>query len=181
MSIKLRSRSLVFVLALGAGIAPAAAAQDQSAVLTGRVLSDQNVPLPGANVFISEMNISVGTNETGRYTITIPPERVRGQAVQLRVRSIGFSPDARPVTITAGSQTFDFSLKPDVNRLQEVVVTGVTGATERAKVPFTVSRVDSADMPVLAVNPMAQLQGKVPGAQTSGISGRPGQAPSVIL
>ena len=181
MSNWLRCRSFALTLALGTGIAPAVAAQNQAAVLTGRVASDQNVPLPGANVLISELNISVATNEAGRYTITIPPERVRGQAVVLRVRSIGFTPDSRPVTINAGSQTFDFTLKPDVNRLQEVVVTGVTGATERAKVPFTVSRVDSADMPVMAVNPMAQLQGKVPGAQISGISGRPGQAPSVIL
>ena len=168
MSNWLRPRSFAFALALGTGLAPVAAAQNQSAVLTGRVASDQNVPLPGANVLISELNISVATNEAGRYTITIPPERVRGQSVVLRVRSIGFTPDSRPVTINAGSQTFDFTLKPDVNRLQEVVVTGVTGATERAKVPFTVSRVDSADMPVMAVNPMAQLQGKVPGAQISG-------------
>jgi TonB-linked SusC/RagA family outer membrane protein len=135
----------------------------------------------GANVFITELNISVGTNEQGRYTITIPGGRVRGQTVVVRVRSIGFVPGQQSITLNTGAQTVNFALKADVNRLQEVVVTGVTGATERAKVPFTVSRVDSADMPVLAVNPLSQLQGKVPGANIASPSGRPGTAPQVIL
>ena len=151
------------------------------ATITGVVASDQQQPLMGANVFISELNISVGTNEQGRYTITIPAGRVRGQTVVVRVRSIGFVPGQQSITLNAGAQSVNFALKSDVNRLQEVVVTGVTGATERAKVPFTVSRVDSADMPVLAVNPLSQLQGKVPGANIASPSGRPGTAPQVIL
>ena len=151
------------------------------ATITGAVASDQGQPLHGANVFITELNVSFGTNEQGRYTITLPAARVRGQTVVVRVRSIGFQPGQQSITLSAGAHTANFSLKADVNRLQEVVVTGVTGATERAKVPFTVSRVDSADMPVLAVNPLAQLQGKVPGANISSPSGRPGTAPQVIL
>lgn len=161
---------------------PSALAQGtDGATITGIVASEQTQPLFGANVFISELNISVGTNEQGRYTITIPAGRVRGQTVVVRVRSIGFVPGQQSITLTPGAQTVNFALKTDVNRLQEVVVTGVTGATERAKVPFTVSRVDSADMPVLAVNPLSQLQGKVPGANISSPSGRPGTAPQVIL
>jgi len=151
------------------------------ATITGAVTSDQGQQLPAANVFITELNISVGTNEQGRYTITLPAARVRGQSVVIRVRSIGFQPGQQTITLNPGAQTVNFALKADVNRLQEVVVTGVTGATERAKVPFTVSRVDSADMPVLAVNPLSQLQGKVPGANISSPSGRPGTAPQVIL
>lgn len=171
-----------YAIALLSGFTAYAGAQSpSSAVLSGRVLSDQGTPLQGANVYITELNLSVGSNEAGRYTIAIAPERVRGQTVVLRVRSIGFLPESRQMTLTAGTQTADFTLKPDINRLQEVVVTGVTGATERAKVPFSVSRVDSADMPVVAVNPLSQLAGKVTGAQISGISGRPGQAPAVIL
>jgi TonB-linked SusC/RagA family outer membrane protein len=161
---------------------PRALAQGtDGATITGVVASDQQQPLMGANVFITELNISVGTNEQGRYTITIPAGRVRGQTVVVRVRSIGFVPGQQSITLNPGAQTANFALKADVNRLQEVVVTGVTGATERAKVPFTVSRVDSADMPVLAVNPLSQLQGKVPGANIASPSGRPGTAPQVIL
>jgi TonB-linked SusC/RagA family outer membrane protein len=178
----IRSRKIVaglLVTLFSAGLT--AQAQAQGTTITGTVTSEQGQQLYGANVFITEMNISVGTNEQGKFTLTIPAERARGQTVQLRVRSIGFVPDAKAVTLSEGSQTINFTLKADVNRLQEIVVTGVTGATERAKVPFTVAHVDSADMPVLAVNPLTQLQGKVPGANIAAASGRPGATPSVIL
>src|SRR5919112_1523855 len=99
-------------------------AQGQTAVITGRVLTSAGQPLQGANVYITEMNVSVGTNSTGRYTITIPGERVRGQNATLRVRSIGFRQEARPIRIAAGSQTADFTLAEDVNRLEQVVGTG---------------------------------------------------------
>src|SRR5690348_17869086 len=56
-------------------------AQAQSAVITGRVISDQGQPLAGANVLIPELNISVGTNQSGQFTITVPAARVRGQPV----------------------------------------------------------------------------------------------------
>jgi TonB-linked SusC/RagA family outer membrane protein len=156
-------------------------AQGQSAVITGRVLTSQGQPLQGANVFITEMNISVGSNAAGRYTITIPGQRVLGQQATLRLRSIGYKPVARPITVTAGSQTVDFTLTEDVNRLDEVVVTGVAAGTAARNVPFAVARIDSAQMPVLGSNAVQQLQGKVAGANITQASGRPGAAPAVVL
>ena len=158
-----------------------ATAQAQNAVINGRVTSEFGEPLNGANVFIAEMNISVGTNANGTYQITVPAARVSNQSVQLRVRYIGFVPAARPITIRAGEQLVNFELRPDVNRLEAVVTTGVTGATERAKVPFSVARVDTSEMPVPAVNPLSQLQGKVAGANIMSNSGIPGGQPAVLL
>ncbi|MDB4875457.1 MAG: putative outer membrane protein [Gemmatimonadetes bacterium] len=160
---------------------PTARAQAQNAVITGKVTSDFGQPLEGANVFITELNISVGSNAQGLYTITIPAARVSGQQVVLRARSLGFVPQTKPMTIRAGAQSADFVLKQDVNRLQEVVVTGVTGATEQKKLPFTVAHIDESEMTVPASNPLSQLQGKVPGAQIVSTSGRPGSAPNVML
>lgn len=175
----LRGPRALFVFALSVGTA--AQLQAQNAVITGRVTSDQGQPLMGANVFITELNVSVGTNQTGAYRIDIPAARVSGQSVVLRVRSVGFSPQTRNVTVTAGSQTADFTLRPDVTRLSEVVVTGMSAATEAIKVPFAVTRVDTAMMPVSGANPISQLQGKVPGANIVSASGRPGAAPAVVL
>ena len=81
----LRGPQTLFVLALLAG--GAAQAQAQNAVITGRVTSEQGQPLQGANVYITELNLSVGTNATGNYTITVPAARVSGQTVMLRARS----------------------------------------------------------------------------------------------
>ena len=179
-----RSRGVLRLLAAGllgvAGASPALA-QGQVATIGGRVLTPQGQPLQGANVFITEMNLSVGTNAQGRYTITVPGQRVNGQTVQLRVRSIGYKPIAKPVRIVAGNQTVDFALEEDVNRLSEVVVTGVATGTAARNVPFAVSRMDTAQMPVVGGNAVQQLQGKIAGANIQAATGRPGAAPSVVL
>jgi hypothetical protein len=112
-----RAARWLAVAMLGLLGAVPASAQSQSAVIAGRVLTAQGQPLNGANVYITDMNVSVGTNAAGRYTITIPAERVRGQATTLRIRSIGYKPEVRPITIVSGTQTVDFQLAEDLNRL----------------------------------------------------------------
>ena len=170
------------ILALLLSLSQAGIAQAQgAATVTGRVQTEAGQALFGANVTIEALAISVGTTEDGRYSINIPGARVRGQQVVLRVRSFGYVPQVKSITLGEGSQTHDFALKQDINRLNQVVVTGVTGATEIKKLAFTVSQVTAEDMPVPGSNPLAQLQGKVPGANIVSASGRPGAAPAVIL
>ena len=170
------------ILALLLSLTTAVTASAQAgAVVTGTVKSDAGQPLFGANVTIEALNISVGTGEDGRFTINVPGARIRGQQVVLRARAIGYVPMVKTITLNAGSQTQDFELKQDVNRLSQVVVTGVTGATEVKKLPFTVAQVTAEDMPVPGSNPLSQLQGKVPGANIVSASGRPGTAPAIIL
>ena len=111
-----------------------------SATITGRVTSNQGLALQGANVYITELNVSVGTNEEGVYRIVLASERMRGQEVQLRVRAIGFQPQAKRIRLTGDSITVDFSLTMDVNRLSEMVVTGVTGSTETRRLGMTVGK-----------------------------------------
>ena len=162
-------------------VGTATMAQAQNATIQGKVTTDQGRPVEGANVFITELNISVGSNAAGNYTITIPGARVRGQSVVLRARSIGQKPEQASIVLRPGVINQNFVLAADVNRLSQVVVTGVAGATEQTKVTFSLARVDSADMPVSGVNPLTQLQGKVAGAQIVSASGRPGAQPAVLL
>ena len=157
------------------------AAQAQPAIITGVVKTDFGDPLQDANVFIVELGVSVGTNAAGRYTLTIPADRVRSQLVQLRSRAIGYKADLKPLTLRPGPQTFDFTLAKDINRLQEIVTTGVTGATEQKKLAFSVAQVGEKDMPVPGSNPLSQLAGKVAGANIVSATGRPGTAPAIIL
>lgn len=152
-----------------------------AATITGTVTNEAGQPLFGAGVGIEALAIQVGTGEDGRYTITIPGARVRGQQVVLRARLFGFAPQVKSITITEGSQTHDFQLRADVNRLSQVVVTGVAEGTEKTKVPFTVATVTAADMPVPGANAFAQLQGKVAGVQITQTTGRPGSDPAILL
>ncbi|MEO5590793.1 MAG: SusC/RagA family TonB-linked outer membrane protein, partial [Gemmatimonadaceae bacterium] len=173
-------RIIAWALAAVAGATPALA-QGQ-AVITGKVMSEQGEPLRGANVLIAELQISVGTSETGTFTITVPAARATGAQFTVRVRAIGYTPESKTIRLAAGSQALNFSLRRDINRLAEVVVTGVTGATEQTKVPFAVSRVDAAELEkVPSANPLTALAGKVPGANIVAASGRPGAPPSVML
>jgi TonB-linked SusC/RagA family outer membrane protein len=161
--------------------ASAARAQSQNAIITGKVMSESGQPLEFANVYINELTISVPTNNQGAFSINIPAARALGQAVNLRVRAVGYVPGVVAIRITAGTQNHDFSLKKDINRLSEVVVTGSIEGTERAKVPFSVGRLTAEDIPVPALNPVTALQGKVAGMRIASTSGQPGSSPEILL
>ncbi len=172
-------RSVSVIAALLTAIA--GQAQAQNAVITGRVAGDQGQQVVGAVVGIADLNLAVYSGANGAYTITVPGDRVRGQQVTIRVRAFGFKPASKSITVTAGQQAVDFTLPLDVNLLEAVVVTGTVDPTERVKVPFAVTRIDVAHLPVPAVNPISEIQGKVPGAVIVSTSGRPGSQPEVIL
>src|ERR1043166_8542005 len=178
-----RGTALGALLSFALAFAPSVAgAQAQSAVITGTVTSEFGRPIEAANVYMNELAKSVATNAQGVYTITVEPARVLGQAVNLRVRAIGYQPGVRPIRVTAGSQTQNFTLSQDVNRLNEVVVTGSIEATERSKVPFAVGRLDAEkDIPIPALDPIRALEGKVPGARTAQTSGQPGSTPEILM
>ena len=176
-------RDLWYGLAVTAALllagAPRANAQD--AVLKGRVISDRGEPVAGANVFIEELRLAINSANDGRYSLTVPSARVRGQTLFLRARGIGFKPGSKQITLAAGEQTVDFTLVYDVNLLQAVVVTGVQEATELANAPFAIDHVDASRMAVPAQDALTQLKGKVAGADIVSFSGRPGTQPAVLL
>jgi TonB-linked SusC/RagA family outer membrane protein len=157
------------------------AAQAQRAVIRGTVVSEGGQPIEGASVFVPELGVQTATDATGKYTITVPGTRVRGQVANLRVRMIGFRPGSRTLTLSAGEQVFDFTLAADVNRLEEIVVTGAMGGQEKTQTPFYISRVDVSDLPIPGLNPLAMLAGRVAGANIVSYSGRPGESPAVML
>src|ERR1043166_7380295 len=185
MTMMHRARTMIAAAAALGLAVPVARAQGQNAGINGKVTSEFGQPLEGANGFIPEMSLSRATDAQGNFTLTIPPARVaalRDQSVVLRVRAIGFIADSRPIRITAGTQTVNFSLKQDVNRRREVVAPGVVGeGVERSKVPFAVARVTEEALPVPALDPLQALEGKIAGVRIASTSGQPGTAPSVLL
>lgn len=151
-------------------------------MIVGTVTSEFGRPIEAANVYINDLSISVGTSAEGKFRIVIPAARVANQQANLRVRAIGHQPGLRPIRITPDSQTQNFELKQDVNRLDEVVVTGVVGeGQERSKVPFAVAHLSTEDLPVPAMDPVTALAGKVAGLRISSSSGRPGGTPDIQL
>ncbi len=161
-------------------VAPALA---QSATFRGKVTSEKSgEPIVGASVGIGELSLSVLTTAQGTYVLTVPASRVNGQSVTLTVRAIGFKSVSRIIAaLTAGERTVDVPLGADINKLEEIIVTGVLEGTERAKVPFAVGRLTTEDLPVPAVDPIRALAGKVAGLRIGATTGRPGSAPEIML
>jgi len=152
----------------------------QTATVTGKVTNDQGQPIAGANVFIQTLNIVATANAEGNYNLSVP--NGVGQKVMLGARFIGFVPHTRPVTLTSDAQTQNFTLKADPFRLEEVVVTGVTGETSAKKLPISVSHISEEQIKnVPAGDPVMALAGKVPGAKISSGRGNPGANPTIRL
>jgi len=163
-----------------AGAMPVAA--QNAAVITGRVVSERGDPLGGATVVIANSNWGTSTASNGTYTITVAAASARGQTVTLTARYLGYRPQSRTVTLTAGTQEQNFTLAADPLRLDELVVTGVSEATSTKKLAFSVGKVTEAQLQeVPGGSAVTALQGKVAGVRISSADGEPGNAPSVKL
>ena len=157
-------------------------AQGQSAVITGKVTGRQGEALGGVIIAIEELSTAVATTVTGTYTLTVAPEKTKGQTVTLRARYIGYSPGVRQIALTPGTQTQDLELKFDPMTLDAVVVTGVAEATEVKKLTFAVGHVDASQLQQApAVSALGSLEGKVAGVRLVQGSGAPGGEPTIRL
>ena len=181
-----RSSAFTTLLRVGAFTAllaiPAARAHAQ-ATLTGKVTDTEGNALGGAQVVIRELpSYGANTAENGTYTITVPANQVRGQSLTLVARMLGKTPRTRPITLNAGQQTIDFSLRDDPLRLDELVVTGVNEATSTRKLAFAVGRVSADQLQETpGVSALSGLVGKVAGVRVIEASGAPGAAPQLRL
>ncbi|MCY4001884.1 MAG: SusC/RagA family TonB-linked outer membrane protein [Bacteroidetes bacterium] len=150
-------------------------------VISGTVTDDAGEPLIGANVLIESLIIGASTDIEGNYSFQVPSEN-EGQELELTARYVGFTDQVRTITIDSGIMTEDFVLLVDLLQLDEVVVTGVSEATPRKKLAFTVSQVDSEDITLApATNPASSIQGKIAGATILSNSGSPGDVVTVRL
>ncbi len=150
-------------------------------VISGTVTDDTGEPLIGANVIIEALVVGASTDVEGNYSFQVPAGN-EGQEYDVVARYIGYTDQVRTITIASGIMTEDFVLTVDLLQLDEVVVTGVSEATPRKKLAFTVSQVDSEDITLApASNPIASLQGRVAGVSALSYSGAPGAFVGVRL
>jgi len=113
MMLTLRDGALLVMLL---GLPATAAAQ---ARLHGTIRdSTQGTPLPLVEVLVEGMNLSVRTDETGRYSLTVP---LGFQTVVFR--RVGYHPVTRQVRLsTTDSLRLDIAMVPAAQRLDSVAV-----------------------------------------------------------
>jgi TonB-linked SusC/RagA family outer membrane protein len=125
-------------------------------------------PLSNAQVFIASAGEALArqgtrTSADGKYTLGSVP----AGTVTVRVRLVGYSPKERTITVVDGQTvTVDFALTQRTALLDQVVVTGTAGATERRAIGNVVETIN-ADA-VLAVAPVRSVEQLV-GSRTPGL------------
>jgi TonB-linked SusC/RagA family outer membrane protein len=165
----------LLMLALGAGLAPPGLTAQEPTTLAGSVMSEAGQPLASASVYIESMNLGVLTNEQGRFIMIIPASRAMGQTVVLRAALIGHTSVTQELTLTPGTQVFDFVLGEDPLQLEAIVVTGQGTQQERRKLGVVINSVEGeAISRSREANAVAALAGKAPNVEVTSNAGDPG-------
>lgn len=160
---------LVAVLWGGSAAAQDTASTSRGGTISGVVLdSTAQAPLVGAEVYIvsagtAPVTRGVRANAAGRYSLIGIP----AGEVTVRVRLVGYVPKERRVTVREGETIpVSFSLTPRSTQLDQVVITGTGGSTQRRAVGNVIETIKAED--VLAVAPARSVEQLI-GARTPGL------------
>lgn len=171
----------VWVVSIQAGLAAlvgsAGIAQAQTTGSIRGTVIDSASRQPVVNAQIVVGGAARGqTDAAGQFVVRSVP----AGAVTVRAQRIGFQPQSRQVTVTAGSPVeVQFVLRVQAPVLSEVVVVGY-GTRSRAEVSSAQASVGGQEVqntPVAGVD--AALQGKAPGVQVTQNAGNPGNGITV--
>lgn len=117
----------------------------KSGLLKGRILDNEQNPLPGAVVILDDNSRSAVTDADGFYSFA----NLASGSHSVRVSYIGFAPSKKSVMIKNGNVTQDIVMDGSSQELDEVVVTGVFSGQQRAintqKNNVNITNVVSAD------------------------------------
>ena len=143
-----------------------AMAQRTGATIRGQVTdSASSRPLAGAEIYVvTAAPIARGsrTDASGRYSISA----VAAGEVTLRARLVGYAPQERRITVGDGQAAVaDFRLSQRYTQLDEVVVTGTGGSTQRRTVGNAIETISAKD--VLQIAPARSVEQLI-GARTPG-------------
>jgi TonB-linked SusC/RagA family outer membrane protein len=167
--------------ALLVGMVPAMASAQQATTVSGRVTNEAAAPVPGASVSIPALGVGSYTSNDGRYTFTVPANRVTGQSVSLVARRIGYTPITASVTLTGSSVTHDFRLATATTQLEGVVGTALGLEREKRSLGIAAQSVSGSDLnKTQTPNIVNALSGKVAGVKVTGSTNFGGSARIVI-
>lgn len=159
--------SVVLMLMLSAGIV-----QAQDVQVSGTVLDETGMPLPGVSILLKGTTRGTTTDLDGKYSIAAPSNGV------LVFSFIGYL----NIEETVGSRTkIDLTLNPDVANLDEVVVVGY-GTQKKSQLTGAISSVGNKEIQELPITDARQaLQGRAAGVDVVQPGSKPGSAPQVRI
>lgn len=161
-------------------IALPGAARAQTASISGTVTDPASVPVLAAQVTIPGTRYGTSTDANGRFHLTGLTDPV-GTAVTLVARRIGYS--SATVQVHVGDENVEIKLSTAAVSLNEVVVTGTPGSTERRALGVDVAQIDASTLvqkaPISDVQSL--LNGRTPGVTLLANSGVIGAGSTVRI
>lgn len=146
----------------------------QSITVSGTVLDDTDLPLPGATVVVKgDSKNGVTTDPDGHFVL----KNLSSNAT-LVVSYIGFRTHEEPLN---GRTQLTIKLSTEDEVLDELVVVGYT-TQKRSEMTTSIAKLDSKVLESAPrSNPASALQGTIPGLRVSSTSGQPGSTPTMVL
>jgi TonB-linked SusC/RagA family outer membrane protein len=142
--------------------------------VSGKVVDNSGVPLPGVTVKIKGTNSGTVTNADGHYSLVVPDENT-----VIVFSYLGFI--SQEITV-GGRQTIDVQLAENRNNLNEVVVTALGISRQKKALAYSVTEVKGEDFTQARENNLANaLTGKVAGVNATGLSTGPGGSSRVLI
>ncbi|MBO9660124.1 MAG: TonB-dependent receptor plug domain-containing protein, partial [Chitinophagaceae bacterium] len=134
--------------------------------LAGKVFDETGKPVSGASVVIKGSRSGTTTDNDGSFTISA------SSGATLVVSAVGYTESQSKYT---GGNSITLTIQTDSKTLADVVVTGVSQATSKAKLAFSLTKVDVKQINTVPATDLSQtLRGKVAGIQISQTQGDDG-------
>jgi TonB-dependent starch-binding outer membrane protein SusC len=143
------------------------------ALISGRIMDENNQPLPGVNIVVKGTTNGTTTDADGKFAINVPDENA--------VLSISFIGYASQEILVGNRTEINISLTLDVLSLQEVIVIGY-GTVEKKDITGSVSKANMSDIQKAPVRSFDEaLAGRLAGVVVSSSDGQPGISPNIVI
>ncbi|SHF11163.1 TonB-linked outer membrane protein, SusC/RagA family [Mariniphaga anaerophila] len=173
-SFKIYDRQIVILPPVQKEKSKATENQAREKTLIGRVTDENGIPLPGASVVIKGTTIGTATDIDGKFTLSIPTERIAYIVVQF----IGYEIQEIEVGERQNIQVKLISLDQS---LDEIVVIGYGGRSKR-DVTSAISNVGEEKISkTISMSAENAMQGTMSGVQVAGTSGNPMHRPTIRI
>ncbi|MBD0824166.1 SusC/RagA family TonB-linked outer membrane protein [Aestuariibaculum marinum] len=145
----------------------------QEKLISGTVLDNFGLPLPGATVLVKGTTTGASTDFDGKYAIRA------NQGATLVFSFVGY---ATQEVIVGSSNTIDITMSEDAAALEEVVITALGVSRSEKALGFATQSVESEELVKTNQSDFSKaLQGKVAGVDIKVSSGMPGASSQITI
>ena len=146
--------------------------EDFQITVTGTILDEAGIPLPGASVIIKGTQTGSVADFDGNYSIDAPSNST------LVFSYVGY---AKSEVSVDGRSTINVQLNPDASMLDEVVLVGY-GTQKKGEVTGAIETVTAEQLSIVQVSSSIDaIKGQIAGVDVQSTGGRPGQTPTVRI